>query len=889
MNWLLNIHDTYILALAQKVFFGFPLVSAVVMFVILVCLPGHRWQTRLLTWPALAWATCCLVLYGALRVPYGPLQASPFLVWFLIALVSYRVLRWIFWKSFSGVSAGRWPYGLHPWGNASRPLVRDYLRFDPRAVYWLDLARAVRGMPIERTGEDRQELVTKVADAPTSRRQLWHGLFRLMELRIWIYQRLPSYWYRPHDLSSPRSTGPLHLNEPQLKLALREAVTTSHEDMIDHWAGSSFRDYARRSAALAARHRAQAADAGLRHFALREALLEYQTFRHPWQKGETSLVQTARFAYETWRLRCEFDVLWQPIDEAPSSDEVESSETEEDAEQTVPDIGDILGEAEPRESLDEANSNDPLALAASDTREETPASHSSDWDEAAYPDGSELAAESDSSQVAVTFADDDEDDDDGGEDYSAQDSDEFWPESHADDDAEESEPPEVDFNIVVNDEEPASADEFDLGVDEEEPASAESFNLGVEEQATPVEPSNGDNYEPALSNGEPEEDDLFDLSDALPTEEPSDDESPGESSEAGPLPGYQQARFGDLQRASALLESFLGIELQGEFEADSDRLQRDLADPKRQLAALMLLMLCCLRSDYRDEGIDRLRTELLIRLFRRFASGRDSTQAEARRAFFRMYVDVLFQRQEYSQIIEFFGRREDLGKHEWKVLADAEMRLASTLADQDELRDMLRFNAIGHFFEAGFRGLWTLEYASQLLDGVSDLEALNRVLGACQVEVGSPESLRELKTAASPASSAGSTRQATPSKSKLEKSKKEVGTKTTKSPAEPSTSKLRAKVGFGKAGAKAKQVVELKNLPCVIGSKKPARLLIKHTGVQPQHLRLFDHKGHLAVQDLTGQGIRVNGGKRCRQSLLKAGDQVQFGEANMEIVEVNSA
>lgn len=67
-----------------------------------------------------------------------------------------------------------------------------------------------------------------------------------------------------------------------------------------------------------------------------------------------------------------------------------------------------------------------------------------------------------------------------------------------------------------------------------------------------------------------------------------------------------------------------------QFAADVEQIERVLAHPGRETAAVMLLMLYCLRPDYTGPDVDRQKVELLTRLSDRFAA--DAEVAVARHA-----------------------------------------------------------------------------------------------------------------------------------------------------------------------------------------------------------------------------------------------------------------
>jgi hypothetical protein len=189
-----------------------------------------------------------------------------------------------------------------------------------------------------------------------------------------------------------------------------------------------------------------------------------------------------------------------------------------------------------------------------------------------------------------------------------------------------------------------------------------------------------------------------------------------------------QARLADLQLASQLLEAFLAFERTGDFARDAERLERLFEQPRRLTAAMMLLMLYCLRRDYGGRQADQEKVDLMLRLTHRFKQfQREDRHRESGQVFRAMRLDWLLERGAYAQLLERLSDQDGLTPYEMKSLADAEALLAQQLTGHDELRDMLGYEAIGHYFQAGFRPAWTLPYASLILRGIDHHEDLLRL------------------------------------------------------------------------------------------------------------------------------------------------------------------
>jgi hypothetical protein len=665
---ILELHDRLLLYLVQEGFYRFAFVSAVALFILLACLPPHRRVTRCIAWLSIAWIAACMACYGAFA-------ESPRLAWFLLALIAYRAGRVLSWTVRSAGESNRTArHRLHPQSAWMAWCVRDYLRFDPRCAYWLDLARAVRGQPISRTSRDRASAVTCLPECPAWRRRIWQTVFRLVELRIGIYRLLPGWWHHPQDT--------LDLHEPDLRCILEEETRKAFERMQQSWTGQTMRDYYDRSRSTRLRMERWAAACGRKFILHREAFAEYCSLRQPWPPGDKQLVQVAWFCYATWQSRRQFDMLWHPDSKA-------------------------------------------------------------------------------------------------------------------------------------------------------------------EEQAK----------DPAASNDDP----LFDEQPASASPAPAAKAMPSPEIVEVVLSPQQRERLADLQYASALLEAHLGLTPTPVFACNVEQAERLLADAGKQWAVVMLLMLYCLRPDFAGAEIDRQKTLLLHRLGEQFDVPTEANDpaAEARRTFKLMHLDVLSERGEFSQIMEFFGHRPEPTDLESKMLADAELAVIRYLPESEELSDILRYEAINHCFQAGFRGLWTREYVGKLIPKAASAEAIAELFRSHPVVL----------VAGGPMDP-------------LDRPKPQVA------PAPPSRA---MQVLFYKVDNPAtKFPYTVAQLPCVIGSSKQPGKVTKRVSaedVAPEHVRIFLKDNRVMVQDVSnGSGMWVNLMPIEGESPLRAGDQVQFGCVVMEVV-----
>ncbi|MCY2987385.1 MAG: hypothetical protein NTY19_05905 [Planctomycetota bacterium] len=738
---LIELHDRFFLWLLQEVVYAHEGGSITVCFLALLGLPAHRVSARVIRWLCLLAGSICLVRYNAF-------QETPRLAWVLVAVAAYLFLRWVLWR-LPGRVAGRklvgWTARWRPRTAWTNWLVRDYFRADPRGIYWLDLARAVRGLPLSRTAVQRRTGAFADDHLPAWRKRCWQVIFPLVEARIQLFCRLPSYWLRPPCLNdASRDRRPrLELDEPEMRGLLEEELQAARRLMLQCWAGHDFEDYLQWDAIKRQEAARQAALWGRKNVQHREALAEYLTFRTPWQAKEGGLFQVAWRVYGIWRHRRQYDFLWfpdrllaaglsqqdlaptrpaQPADAEGSSQEAAGAEPAPGQPDgaAVGAIGDgpwsAEGELEPASAGLEFQTVDTPADAAPQEPDFSTGFMGVDTEESGpAPSGDRDPVESTGKMRTTPVV---HESSPGVPGVSAG---EYAPEktlavhrvpdSDADLFGATSQTEEISAAASAGPESAPAAGEI---------RTHESVPAGTT-AASRVPDSDADLFR-AMSRKE----EVAEAADVADTDAPS----------ASHLSDRDLARLGDLQWASRLLEAFLGVKSTGEFARDAASLAVFLNQPTRLTAAVMLLMLYALRRDYAGRGVDRQKVDLILQLGDHLEQlPAEGPSHEARQVFRSMLTDWRLERRDYSQLVERLTEYGQLTQYEWQVLADAETALARELASQEELSDMLRYDAIGHYFLAGHSAMWTLEYARTLLHQITTIEEYRELLRANPVEV----------------------------------------------------------------------------------------------------------------------------------------------------------
>ena len=765
---ILEFHDRILLWFVQQALYAWPWTSVLVFFMLLFCLPAHRRTAQAVRWTAIVFGLACLAFYD-------PWREAPQLACFLIASLAYMFLRWVLWRLPSQVAGGASPQGtaaraLLRWEARVAPqfawvsrVVRDYLRADPRGVYWFDLARAVRGLPAVRTPTDRRAVVFDASQLPLWRRRLWQAVFRVVEMRIRLYQWLPRYWHRPFPSGiSQAGHGGLELDEPHIRHVLDGERHTADRMMTELWDGSSLDDYLTRDSVTRRESLRLAGLWGRKLFRHREAINEYLTFRTPWQPKETGLLPAALEVYSTWCQRRQYDVLWHSDSRSVLEPNLDATEERVHAAELLPAAAAVVSE--------------------------------------------NAAADSEAEQFLIP--------------------------------------------LEATLEHEAGADA--TAVDAQHPPKK---NKGA---------ANPPSFAPAAVDPDSDED-FFRVTSA--TDEAATEAQVHEVGRdfAAGLPKRERDRLHDLQLASRILEACLGVTPTGDFVQDVNQVERFLVQNSLMTAAVMVLMLYCLRRDYCGKRVDRLKIELVLRLRDRFrALVAQGTKHDAHGVFNGMLIDFLSERGDYSQIVENLGSRGANNSYELKLLADAETALARQLTGQDEWRDMLRYDAIGHYFQAGFRGLWTLEIANQLLGNVDSFETYVELLRNHRVDLSAPTT-----------KDIGDTRR--------------VSTPVEKPARQPARQQTRKRTPQLKVKLVSKRVSEpnQNEYPIDFVVPKTVELKRQDPSMPKDLLKFRELNGQLELADETGTGnLRINRGSPLREAVVKEGDQVWFSEYLLKIVEI---
>jgi len=840
-------HNDWFLWFVQDLFYERSWLSILLCLFLLLCLPTRRLTARVVTAAAVTWSLICLSCYGAV-------VESPVLGWVLAGCLAYLAARTVRWgcvlpkeRLMHGAPSPKNRFRLR--AGWARWIVRDYLRVDPRAVYWLDLGRAVRGLEVDRTPRERRQALSRSLELPRWRRAVWQWLLILLvESRIRLFQRLPRWWHRPHQN--------LDLDEPGFYAVLEREIRRSQEAMYDYYAGGSLEEYRQRvrDPERFSQFQIRAGELARKHCLLREAMAEYLTFRKPWKKAEPGLESAARYCYQTWGIRRRCEDLWaMEIEARQASDKTGEGNGAPPAETVPQDIRvypgevvaayaatvDRMGE---QETEDGKGPEDPDFLG--DLSELEGLGEPDDPMEVPVePDEPGTSPPQEASGVAERDELEEEELEDG----------EREKETHAPvgQDQAALATDDVMAPEAVDDEVPAADDHDVAPAPDEETSAAHDEAISAADEGLEAQASDADR--------ELEEDAAFfeDLDDQVQGEEVVDGglelDAEREADGAG----------GDLRQACRLLEAFLGVEATGDFESDVQAVERRWPHPKLRVAATRLLMLYCLRDDFRGQGVERQKLEMVSRLDALFAempsTDDDRSVQQAARVFRVMRVDWFLSRGAFGRIRELFSRVEPQSPYQWELLGTALTHIATQVRDRPNLHDIVLRDAIAALFQARVRGLWTQRYARPLFCTQSAEETL-RLLDEYPVSYGRSELDRRCSVVDSAAG------------------------QSPKASAPAPFSPLKLKVLMGSS----QYLRDAPKTPYTVGSAKDCDLTIRGAGLEPAHCRFDFADGRWIVVDLTGgKGLWV-GGKARKQVVLTPGSQFKIAErVRFEVVSVS--
>ena len=674
MNEVLRWHDEVFLHFVQTDYFGRPWLAGALVVLLLIVPPVHRRFAQLVIGLTTLWVALTIVVYGVLR-------EVPVLACVTVVAAVMSWLRGVMWSvpevAPPGKSTGGLWTKLHPRGSWIAGVVRDYFRVDPRGVYWLDLARARRGRRPKRSPRERREALPTAFELPQWRISCWQRVvFPVVELRLWIWRRLPRYWQHEHH--------DLDLQEPHVQTVLRQEIADATRLSDEHETAPSFIDFCKRTSGSVEHEQAMelAGRYGRKVCLLTEASIEARLFADDWPADEKRLCEIADSVIELWRYRRGNDRLWA------LELEVRGAVQSGGRPQTVPSASrgswgfrtTAEGHAGPKEHRAKASKT--AEVSAVEIVTDSPATVA----ESETVDDFELELESDR-EVGGTVVDE----------------------------------PSNEELVVDPDQEEAGGSAPLTRVDRTSVATSGTRLLGrlgglfAARKKESARVSDAEVF--ALVSDERE-------SEAMTTSETT-------------LSLIEADRVRDLQLACRILEAYLKFEPQTSLAATAQAAQRLLDRPVNWPAVTRLLMLYCLRSDLTGDRQERAKGELIGRQMHwvRGLLGQDELVKSVKQVFFDLLIDWHSVRGGYTQIRELFGHSEPRGARQWELLGLAEAHLANQMKDRESLRDTLVRDAAAKLFQARVRGFWTQRYAGLLLGTGSSVETIS-LLGSHTVQFG---------------------------------------------------------------------------------------------------------------------------------------------------------
>ncbi|HET6422729.1 MAG TPA: FHA domain-containing protein [Planctomycetaceae bacterium] len=794
MNELLRWHDGPFLHFLQESYFGWSALSGLIVCLLLIALPIHRRLAQIVIIVIILWVLATVSLYGAFRE--APILAC--VTVFAAIFSGLRALAWRMRASNRSLSSTSW---MRPDGRWTTGVMRDYFRVDPRGAYWLDVARASRGMPAQRSSAERQTALFPVFEIPTWRARLWRrAVFPLCELYIRWVPRLPRYWHYDHS--------DLDLGETDVQRVLNEEIAQQSRRMADAEAGQSFAEYLRRT--VDAREHQHALERAGRHgrkaCLLQEASIESRLFSGRFDEGDKRLCLIADSLIELWRFRRRNDSLW--------------------AEEFL---------REDNLPADAVGPNGEKSLADSKITELT---------------------ESPSEDVADVLS------------------------------------PEVDepeFQL-----EPEDDPQFELDTADEVFAVDEV----LETSDASLEPNEGASTVALL---------------APPVAATST--SAATTAAVIPLTTRRETeRIRDLRLACDVLEGYLDFEPSDDLDQTMRAARRLLDRPARWPAATRLMMLYCLRADWRTNREERVKAETVAWIFQwvRSLLGQDELVRSVKHLFFDLLIDWHACRGGYSQIRELFAQTEPRGSRQWELLGIAEAHIAAQVHDRPSLRDTLIRDAAAALFRAHVSGFWTQRYAGLLL-GTADPTETIHLLQAHNVEFGRKELDRMVarSTAAKPVSpvveepaetvdvaleiepanteapqwfnsrrARGDSAEATPQPRKPEPSSTRRASESTRPAVADDTRAALPELVL--VDVKSGRRVQCKKYPVRFGSGEQSQ--IKHAKLEPEHCAITCVDGHPRLMPIAATAaLKVNDAPVTRAVRLKKGDVLQIGPIRLQV------
>ena len=675
-----HLYDNVLLAFVFQVYYAHIWLWTPPLVLAVLALPMRRRSGAAVLAVVTVWHVACLALWDLYAI-------APVPAWLLAGALAFRWLGALWF--------------LAPDGWFSSWLIRRYLRFDPRCDYLFDLARARRRLPEMRAPEERRAALP----APFGLSAFELGVFRFAawacEKAIRLCRALPAYW------ASPQSGE--RFGRPHVLGLLRAELARVRRGLEDNYEHVTLSEYRRQTPLERSR-----SDLRSRRFAeraplLHEAVSECLAFRRPLTKGaHRDRVEAYREALRAWRVRRQHDWLWR--EPAPSE---------------APLQPEAPGLLEAAEAVEDAANGFPTP----DEERQAPLEA-----EAAVPDETPGEAEEDVVPYAVDSVVLTEADDPGA------------PEDEAAPEAEAAEPEaetETVWGVLQKDEPPA--EETGEGVAREDEPSAE--------EAVPDEEAAG-----------PE--DLFDV--ALESSADDAREEAATSGAARPTEAgagkIEDGRARDVLEACAILEALLELPPPPDLAAALDAVWPPHDRPETWQIAFYLIVMYCSRPDWRGERDDALKLAVIERIWsglaerlayvqleregivrrRLRADSKVRQEFEAReRAYIHArlaFADLLASRGDCARVRSVLAEAHSLRTVESRMLGEAGAGLAKQIETEEELRDMLRYEAMDWYFRAGYRGLWRRRVASTLIGPLRSQNELIELFNRYPVTIGRPAS-----------------------------------------------------------------------------------------------------------------------------------------------------
>lgn len=375
---------------------------------------------------------------------------------------------------------------------------------------------------------------------------------------------------------------------------------------------------------------------------------------------------------------------------------------------------------------------------------------------------------------------------------------------------------------------------------------------------------------------EPCAEELFDLVAALSQ---PDEAACSEPEDADGNTLLTQRRFrernSNLVDACACLEALLALESPATLAKGIENARKAYRTQQTRSKAIQLLAMYCARFDWTGSEAERLRLDVIESLLDDVVHGTTSEPSgspskRGQGAAMQVLVDLLMTRHDYARVRSLHAEVNDFDPSVHAVLGEACAGLANQIGVHEELRDMLRYEAIDHFYRAGKIGVWRRQIAETLVGETDSQESLIRLLDQYPVEA-----------------TAGLTIEAPPIK-------RPSPTKPKHRPAAPSS---KADDCARRALCRLKPCATQSAGPILIVPRPSARLgrgdvdvRLEDQDVSRSHckielVRTGNTEGVL-VQDLRSRnGTFVNGAKIGEEPvLLRSGDRLRVGNLEFEVI-----